>query len=266
MNQIIDSYPEILDFAKNYHLPVTKKRAILREYLQSKILREIYKNKLSVNLLFVGGTSLRLLHNLDRFSEDLDFDFEESFKHNLSGLIAEIHRQLKKENIEVELYKNKTVRREYFEFRFSDLLAELKISSEREEKLVIKLDFEHFWHGHCREIKLLNRYGFLINVVTIPLNQMLVQKLYAYLNRRQTLARDLYDIVWLISHNAKFDRDFSRKNNINITGLINAAEKKFLNEKKKLKNLKLKLAPYLIDEENADKLILFTDILKGSLI
>ena len=83
MNQIIDSFPEILDFAKNYHLPVTKKRAILREYLQSKILREIYKNKLSVNLLFVGGTSLRLLHNLDRFSEDLDFDFEESFKQQL---------------------------------------------------------------------------------------------------------------------------------------------------------------------------------------
>lgn len=262
MNQIIDSFPEILDFAKNYNLPVTKKRAILREYLQSKILSLIYKNKLSVNLYFVGGTSIRLLHNLDRFSEDLDFDFEESLKLNISGLITDIHRQIIKENIEVELYKSKTAQREYFELRFPHLLSDLKINSDKEEKLAIMLDFEHFWRGQTREVKLFNRYGFLVKVISIPFGQMLVQKLYAYLHRRQTLVRDLYDIIWLLSHNTKFDRDFSQKNKIDITGLINTGLKKFLNEEKGLKNLKLKLAPYLVDEENADKLILFADLLR----
>ena len=77
MNQIIDNYSEIIEFAKGYGLPITKKRAILREYLQSKILNLIYQNSLSLDYYFIGGTSLRLLRGLDRFSEDLDFDLLE---------------------------------------------------------------------------------------------------------------------------------------------------------------------------------------------
>jgi predicted nucleotidyltransferase component of viral defense system len=55
-------------------IPADKKRALIREYLQSKILYCLYEQKEANRLSFIGGTSLRILRGLDRFSEDLDFD------------------------------------------------------------------------------------------------------------------------------------------------------------------------------------------------
>ena len=263
MNQITDNYKEILEFAKSYGLPVTKKRAILREYLQSKILSIIYQDRISVNLYFAGGTSLRLLRGMDRFSEDLDFDINKSYKNKISGLTAGILGQFKRENIKADLYKNITQRREYYEIRFPDLLNQLKISSERQEKLAIKLDFEYFWQGMEREVVLFNRYGFLTNIVTAPLSQILVQKLYAYPERKQTLGRDIYDVIWLAGHRAKIDEGFARKNKINPRQLLDAAEKKFSDERGKLKSLKNKLRPFLIDEKKINNIDLFTEIIKS---
>lgn len=65
LNQIESYYPE--------HLRVFKKN-ILREYLQYKILEIIYDSKFTVNLVFMGGTAIRIIHGGSRFSEDLDFD------------------------------------------------------------------------------------------------------------------------------------------------------------------------------------------------
>ena len=52
-------------------------RYMLKEYLQLLILDHLattpYINKVS----FIGGTNLRLIQGIDRFSEDLDFDCKE---------------------------------------------------------------------------------------------------------------------------------------------------------------------------------------------
>ena len=45
----------------------------MREYLQAYILSFMYEGGLFRQAAFVGGTALRFLHNLPRFSEDLDF-------------------------------------------------------------------------------------------------------------------------------------------------------------------------------------------------
>src|SRR5690606_1319986 len=47
---------------------------LLREYLQYRILQIIYRTEQSRQLVFIGGTCLRLVHGNQRFSEDLDFD------------------------------------------------------------------------------------------------------------------------------------------------------------------------------------------------
>ncbi len=46
---------------------------ILREEAEMDILSELSKNKISANLLFYGGTALRLAYGSPRYSEDLDF-------------------------------------------------------------------------------------------------------------------------------------------------------------------------------------------------
>lgn len=45
---------------------------ILREEAEMEILAEFAKNKLSANLVFYGGTALRLVYGSPRFSEDID--------------------------------------------------------------------------------------------------------------------------------------------------------------------------------------------------
>ena len=114
-----------------------------------------------------------------------------------------------------------------------------------------------------REVVLFNRYGFLTNIVTAPLSQILVQKLYAYPERKQTLGRDIYDVIWLAGHRAKIDEGFARKNKINPRQLLDAAEKKFSDERGKLKSLKNKLRPFLIDEKKINNIDLFTEIIKS---
>lgn len=260
MNSIIDNFEQILVFAKSYGLPQERKRAIIREYLQTNILEIFYYEKISSKVFFVGGTSLRLLRGLNRFSEDLDFDTVDVTSALIDLLVKRIHERLVGENIEVELYKNVTRKKVYYELRFKDLLYELKVSTNKDEKLKIKLDFEKIWQGQEKEVVLLKRYGFLANVVTISQSQILVQKLLAYLKREQTQPRDLYDIVWLLSRGVKVDRDFIKENRLNFD-LLSLARDKFIKEKKKLKGFKVKLQPFLINPQDVGKLELFESLL-----
>ena len=45
----------------------------LREYLQALVLRSLHESEAFRQLALVGGTALRFLHDLPRFSETLDF-------------------------------------------------------------------------------------------------------------------------------------------------------------------------------------------------
>ena len=261
MNNLITNFDQIIKFAQDYQLPLSKKRGILREYLQVKILDILYRQKNSSQLIFVGGTCLRLTRNLDRFSEDLDFDLSEIGFKEADCLIRQVFNQLKKENIALDFYRNQTKKRIYWEFRFKNLLFELKIGDDPGEKLMIKFDLEKSWRKHQKQVVLLNRYGFLVNVVTIPLSQLLVQKLAAYLERAQTQPRDIYDIVWLISQGAKIDKQFAKDNRLSLD-LVSRAVKKFHREEKKLKYFKRRLQPFLLNEKYLDKLSLFPQLLE----
>jgi len=107
---------------------------------------------------------------------------------------------------------------------------------------------------------LLSRYGFIFNLITNNLGQLLVQKLYTYLKREQTQPRDIYDIIWLLGQQAKVDREFMVKNNL-PTDLIKQAKAKFQRESNKLAAFKRRLRPFLINEANVNKLDLFLQVL-----
>lgn len=259
MNNAIANFDEILRFAQNYGLPPGKKRAIIREYLQTKILSLIYQENISKNLFFVGGTALRILRGLDRFSEDLDFDSVEIYPRQTQKLIKTVTQRLQRENIAVELYQNTTAKKSYYEFRFPNLLAQLRLSSHAREKLMVKLDIESFWRGQKRETIFVNRYGFLATIVTKSLEQMIIEKLTAYLGREETQPRDLYDLVWLLSRDIQPDLNFARKNHLPVD-IVEKARKKFVRERKFLSRYKTKLRPFLFEEKQVDRLDFFEEL------
>ena len=59
---------------------------IIREYLEMEVLYFISKSKLSENIIFYGGTALRLAYQSFRFSEDLDFLLAKDLKSNKKEL------------------------------------------------------------------------------------------------------------------------------------------------------------------------------------
>ncbi len=68
---------------------------ITKEAMQEIILYAIDKSGFSDKIVFHGGTCLRILHGLDRFSEDLDFNLREtSLDLNTDDLVAAISKEL----------------------------------------------------------------------------------------------------------------------------------------------------------------------------
>ena len=60
----------------------------LREYFQHLFLQELYQLAGSEQMLFKGGTALRIIYGSPRFSEDLDFSFVRE-QHARSGATME---------------------------------------------------------------------------------------------------------------------------------------------------------------------------------
>ena len=77
-------------------------RYMLKEYLQLLILDHLattpYINKVS----FIGGTNLRLIQGIDRFSEDLDFDCKELGEDEFMVMTDSVVTYLRQNNINVE--------------------------------------------------------------------------------------------------------------------------------------------------------------------
>ncbi|MCL5432386.1 MAG: nucleotidyl transferase AbiEii/AbiGii toxin family protein [Patescibacteria group bacterium] len=252
MTNITANFNQILSFAQEYGLPAGKKRAIIREYLQTKVISYLYRQKSAAKLFFVGGTALRLLFGLDRFSEDLDFDAPELSKLEIKNLVAAAVAGLTKEHLSVDLYQNPREKKDCYELRFPAVLPELGISRNKNEKLMVKLDFETGWKGQTRQVVLLNRYGVLANVVTKTPDQFLVEKLAAFMGRKAPQARDIYDLVWLKSHGAKPDVAFAKANELNVDQLLTQAKSRFARGSKA--TWKSGLRPFLLDETKVDQI------------
>ncbi|MCX5657350.1 MAG: nucleotidyl transferase AbiEii/AbiGii toxin family protein [Candidatus Omnitrophica bacterium] len=67
---------------------------LMREYLQAYILRVMHDEGVFRSAAFLGGTALKFLYNLPRFSEDLDFSLTGEPRINFSALIKKIMFEL----------------------------------------------------------------------------------------------------------------------------------------------------------------------------
>lgn len=259
MNNIVTNFNQIIEQARESGAAAEKKRGILREYLQVKFLAELYRRPAARKLSFIGGTCLRILRGIDRFSEDLDFDNLGLSRPELGRLITGAAQEFLRENIEVEVSAKLKEGITYHSLRFPKLLFDLKITTNPREKLMIKIDYSHQWKGQKPETALMAKYGFIEQVITNPLNQIMVQKLAAYVTRARTQPRDMYDIVWLFSRGARPDREFMKANR--MTDIVNQAREKFGAEGAG-EAVARRLRPFLFDEMEIRKVKLLGEVLK----
>ena len=127
---------------------------MLKEYFHYRMLDKIYSGEYASKMSFIGGTNLRILHQIQRFSEDLDFDCFNLSRKEFMSLTNELIHKLRKEGIKAEA-DDKEKDKKLVAFRrnivFPGLLFDLGLTGHREKKLLIKIECEP--HNYVARIR-----------------------------------------------------------------------------------------------------------------
>ncbi len=118
-------------------------RHIVREVLQAKVMASLQRVGAMIPLAFHGGTSLRFLYSINRFSEDLDFALERPDRDcDFGGYLRAIRADFEREGYALDIKANdrKIVHSAFLRFR--GLLYELGLSPHRTEVLAIKVEVD----------------------------------------------------------------------------------------------------------------------------
>ncbi|HDL64818.1 MAG TPA: nucleotidyl transferase AbiEii/AbiGii toxin family protein [Proteobacteria bacterium] len=176
------------------------KRSIVREYLQARILQSLQDSGAFLDWAFHGGTALRFLYSIPRYSEDLDFALLDPVRaHRFREHLDRLKSVFAAENYSVDLKFNdhKTVVSAFV--RFPGLLYELGISPHQNEVISVKVEVDtNPPPGAGTESTLIRRYVTL-NILHHDRASLFAGKLHAVLTRRYTKGRDLYDLFWYLT-------------------------------------------------------------------
>lgn len=177
-----------------------RKRSVAREYLQARILLALQDHGAFSNWAFVGGTALRFLYQLPRYSEDLYFSLSRPGEDaRFSALMTGVKSDLSAEaySVEVKTREGRAVASAFI--RFQGLLFEAGLSPHRDEVLSIKVEMDTCPPaGAGLETRVIRRFE-LLNLLHYDPSSLLAGKLHAILMRKYTKGRDLYDLAWYLS-------------------------------------------------------------------
>jgi len=198
------------------HYPNSKIReqTKIREILQQTALLGLERHGFFEKAAFYGGTALRILYGLDRFSEDLDFtllnsDPEFNFTPYLEGMKSELAAfgfdmevQQKKKNIETSVQSAF--------LKINTIQLYLAIGEEQKSKMInhnekvqikLEIDTDPPQHYRAQNMLVLNPVSFY--VLSLHQNDLFAGKIHAALYRAwkgRVKGRDWYDIVWYITN------------------------------------------------------------------
>ncbi len=153
----------------------------MQERFELEVLDRLNSGKFLTNIVFCGGTMLRLCHNLDRFSVDLDFwvikELEPGFFEKMKAYLAKHY------DIKDSARKFHTL---VFELKSHTYPRSLKLEIRRQVK---KINVEQL----IAYSKYANTQIFLR---AVSLSDMMASKLEAFLDRQEI--RDVFDMEFLL--------------------------------------------------------------------
>jgi hypothetical protein len=196
LDAIRNFYPEPLKGNPSFQ------KHLLKEYVQLLVLDHLAATPYARNLTFIGGTSLRLLKGIDRFSEDLDFDCknfsEEDFRAMTDGVLVFLKRNgLTAEFRDKEGGRLTAFRRNIF---FPGLLHDLMLTGHRDERFLLKIEAQDQGVSYNRVMGTLKGCGLFFSFPVPPDPVLCAMKLCALLSRGK--GRDYYDVMFLLAQTA----------------------------------------------------------------
>lgn len=187
----------------------------LREILQEIALLGLWRSKFFEKAAFYGGTALRILHDLDRFSEDLDFSLLEPMADfGLQRYSVALEKELRAFGFDVAVeQKNQSVATPVQSaFLKADTLNQLLVIQAGDDiarqippgqvvRIKLEVDTEPPGGFATESRYLLQPLPFSVRSYTLP--DLFAGKMHALLCRRwknRVKGRDWYDLVWYVTH------------------------------------------------------------------
>ncbi len=193
-----------VDTIKNFFPPNMKNEIrfqslMLKEYIQCQILEYLSHSTYITKLSFIGGTHLRLIKHIDRFSDNLDFDCKHISKEEFISMTDGVLRYLtnlgyvvepkEKEDDQLNAYRRSIY--------FPQLLFSLQLSGYRNARFLIKIEMQDQQILYKTVPAFVQSCGFYFPVPSPPDDVLCSMKLSAVLQRSK--GRDFYDAMFLLS-------------------------------------------------------------------
>ena len=245
----------------------------LREALQLLCLKIMHDKGYFSKVAFVGGTALRVIYDMRRFSEDLDFSVINKKDYNFSEIISTLEREFKLSGLELETKTKvaKTVQGSML--KFPKLLKLMGLSQLEGQKLSIKIEADSNPPSGWQLQNTVVTKIYVLNITHFVLSSLYATKLHACFFRKYVKGRDFYDLVWYLGKRIKPDyellnnaikqtegkdlglnesniRDFLKERLANIDfDLVKKDVERFLEDKNELELLKKDLILSMVNQK-----------------
>ncbi len=187
----------------------TEKLNILREYLHAFALRSLHESQAFRGLSFVGGTALRFVYNLPRFSEDLDFSLEDDQHYEPEKWLGKLRRDLGYAGFDarVSWSDRRTVNVAWV--KVAGILHESGLAAMPNQNLSIKLEIDTSPPRGAVTVREVVSRHFMIALQHHDLPSLMAGKIHALCTRRYLKGRDWYDLLWYRSPVPPIDPNLS---------------------------------------------------------
>jgi len=246
------TYDALIEQAKLRGMPQMKMRGILREYLQVLILKEIYKIKSGKRLYFTGGTYLRLVHGLKRFSEDLDFNTNSITKKEFERLIEKVKIELERTGINAQIKFDHWDNVLVSKMIFPDVEKGYNVISKysKKEGIIIKAETNKPKWKIKSEYQVISGFGELFPCVCTDKSVLFADKIDAF--NKKSRGRHVYDVMFMLSNKYPVNKKILTALNIKKDPFVVIADRIKNVSKEELKKQAESLRPFLFDEKEAD--------------
>lgn len=168
---------------------------IIREYFQHLFLSQLYRMEGSENIIFKGGTALKIIYGSPRFSEDLDFSIFNIEQYRQKNFIEDIFTKVLVEierigiTVEIGPKPGPTAEGYYGDATFKiydypPVAVSINVSSRNGQDVKGEVD------------SIPNDFVPTYNVFHLPQEKLVEEKIDALLERKK--ARDFYDLYFIM--------------------------------------------------------------------
>lgn len=178
----------------------------LKEITQEVALYALYKAGLFEKAAFMGGTCLRVVHSIERFSEDLDFCTREvttDFK--LDQYLEEAMEVMRPYGYSLTIDKkdlsDKNIQSRFLKDDSIKKVLTFKHNQDQRQKIKIKVEVDTNPPAGAREQTEFIDFPDDFPIIAYDLPSLMSGKLHALLCRPYAKGRDWYDYSWYIKNN-----------------------------------------------------------------